>query len=271
MNGNGTIPDFVDEPGLFTVDDMYVGAVYEIVNKYMPDNIAETCPAEIIESVYGLSGINLNTNLPYTKQEITDIVTSVVRKDYIIRYLNTVNGLEYTLNNRFFIKYPDDIRVVNGTLPDDITLNAGIDALMVEDNRRVLKNMVIEVSDKHTSTVMNTISGVTVSKDQLERYRHKVEIAEIFLNSGTNNTYIELLTPEATAQGITETELANNIIAMKTAWDNSMKERISLIETFRIKINKVIDAGDYGKAYNMIKTVKGYDINTLTDTDVASL
>ncbi len=121
--------------------------------------------------------------------------------------------------------------------------------------------------DSKSKQAKNYIAGREVTDEQVKRYEEKYQIAKEYQGSGL---YADKLQLEADLQGLSVDALANLIIQKGNTWHEAILAFNSRIEAFRIKVSKLIEAGEVDKANNIIEQARAFGADT-NDEEIKAL
>jgi len=131
-------------------------------------------------------------------------------------------------------------------------------------NSRLQK--LLNLADRKTQEVKNTLAGFAVTPEQAERYKIKYQKAIEAINAN-DYTYFQ---PEADLTGKDPKTLANEVKQAGDIWNAEIDKQIALIEAYRVKakeiINSLTDVNQFtivDKYLKEAETITSIDVDTL--------
>jgi len=97
---------------------------------------------------------------------------------------------------------------------------------------------LLNLADRKTQEVKNTLAGFAVTLEQAERYKIKYKKA---IEAIEKNDY-SYFQAEADLQGITPEDLANLVKQNGDKWNTEIDNQVALIEAYRVKAKSIINS-----------------------------
>lgn len=107
---------------------------------------------------------------------------------------------------------------------------------------------LLNLADKKTQEVKNTLAGFVVTQEQAERYRIKYQEA---IKAIENNDY-SFFEAEAKLLGIEAEDLAKQVKEAGDNWNAEINKQISLIEAYRVKAKSIILSLDKVEQFKVV-------------------
>ena len=130
-----------------------------------------------------------------------------------------------------------------------------------------LKNRLNTLCDVKSQEAIYYVSGSKVSQSQLDRYYDKYKVSLAYLKDGSKKEKLQL---EADLQGISVDDLAKLVVKLHDEYVDKIETLNNRIESFRIAVKKIIEAGEIDKAIRLIDKAQKFNANT-SDEDIKEL
>ena len=130
-----------------------------------------------------------------------------------------------------------------------------------------LKNRLNTLCDEKSQEAIYYVAGSKVSQSQLDRYYDKYKVSLAYLKDGSKKEKLQL---EADLQGISVDDLAKLVVKLHDEYVDKIETLNNRIESFRIAVKKIIEAGEIDKAIRLIDKAQKFNANT-SDEDVKEL
>ena len=114
--------------------------------------------------------------------------------------------------------------------------------------KRTRLQKLLNLADKKTQEVKNTLAGFVVTQEQAERYRIKYQEA---IKAIENDDY-SFFEAEAKLLGIEAEDLVKQVKEAGDNWNAEINKQISLIEAYRVKAKSIILSLDKVEQFKVV-------------------